>query len=227
MTKIIKILGIEKVTHDVKRFRLEKPKGYKFTPGQAADVAINKPGWKEKTHPFTFTSLNDEPELEFTIKGYPLKLYPEHKGMTETLHKLMVGDELIISEPWGTINYQEPGVFIAGGAGITPFIAILRDLRKKNKIGGNKLIFSNKTPKDVILEKELKELFDDNSLVLTLTREEVSGYESGRVDKNFLEKHVKDFDKHFYICGPKAMVTDLKNILAGLGVNVDSVVFEE
>lgn len=228
MAKIIKILAIESVTHDVKRFVLEKPKGYKFIPGQATDVAINKPKWKDKTHPFTFTSLNEDEALEFIIKGYPVKDDPNHKGMTELLHKLETGDKLIIDEPWGTINYKGPGVFIAGGAGITPFIAILRDLKRKNKLKGNKLIFSNKTKKDVILEKELREMFGDSGdLVLTLTREELAGYEKGRITGEFLKNHLSDFSQHFYICGPKRMVEDLKGYLAGLGAEADSVVFEE
>lgn len=227
MTKTIKILAIENVTHDVKRFILEKPKGYKYIPGQATDVAINMPKWKEKTHPFTFTSLNEDEVLEFTIKGYPLKKYPNHKGMTEALHKLKVGDELLIDDPWGTINYKGPGVFIAGGAGITPFIAILRQLNKDGKLKGNKFIFSNKTKKDVILEKEIREIFKPGDLILTLTREKAEGYEEGRIDFRFLKKHLEDFHQHFYICGPKEMVEDLKKNLKKLGVKTDSVVFEE
>ena len=93
---------------------------------------------------------------------------------------------------WGTINYKGPGVFIAGGAGITPFIAILRMLKKDGKIEGNKLFFSNKTTEDVILEKEFREMFDPNDLMLTLTKEKVAGYESGRVDSEFLKKHIKN-----------------------------------
>ncbi len=227
MAKTVKILSIEKVTHDVKRFILEKPEGYKYIPGQATDVAINRPEWKEKAHPFTFTSLNEDPDLEFTIKGYPRSMYPEHKGMTEALHKLKVGDEFIIDDSWGTINYKGPGVFIAGGAGITPFIAIFRDLRNKKVLSGNKLIFSSKTKADVILEEELREMFPPDDLILTLTKEKAYGYEYGRVTNDFVKKYINDFSKHVYICGPKAMVSDLKSILAGLGVSSDSVVFEE
>ncbi|MFV1917069.1 MAG: FAD-binding oxidoreductase [Patescibacteria group bacterium] len=227
MAKIVKILTTEFVTHDVKRFVLEKPKGYKFIPGQATDVAINKLKWKKKTHPFTFTSLNEDPDLEFTIKEYPLKLYPDHKGMTEMLHQLKVGDELIVGEPWGTINYKGPGVFIAGGVGITPFISILRDLKEKNKLSGNKLIFSNKTKDDMILEEEFRKMFNPDDLILTLTREKVAGFESGRVDEAFLKKYVKDFHQNFYICGPKPMVAGLKETLANFGAKTDSIVFEE
>ena len=97
---IAKILSINPVTRDVKRFTVEKPKGFKFTPGQATEVAINKPGWQDKKRPFTFTSLNSDPNLEFIIKEYPLFKYPDHTGVTEAIHKLKKGDEFIIDEPW-------------------------------------------------------------------------------------------------------------------------------
>lgn len=38
---IVKILNIDKVTHNVKRFQVEKPEGYTFNPGQATEVSIN------------------------------------------------------------------------------------------------------------------------------------------------------------------------------------------
>ncbi|MEO8414268.1 MAG: flavodoxin reductase, partial [Ginsengibacter sp.] len=77
----------------------------------------------EEKRPFTFTSLNENPYLEFTIKRYE-----DHHGITDKMHQLMPGDELIISDVWGAIEYKGPGYFIAGGAGITPFISILRQL---------------------------------------------------------------------------------------------------
>jgi len=117
MKNIVRILEIEEVTHDVKCFRMEKPAGYQFVPGQATDVAINKPGLEEEKRPFTFTALNAAPYLEFTIKGYP-----DHHGVTQQLHQLQPGDELIIEDAWVPIEYKSPGYFIAGGAGITPFV---------------------------------------------------------------------------------------------------------
>ena len=89
--------------------------------------------------------------LEFTIK-----CYSDHEGVTRALHRLAAGAELLLSEPFGTISYQGPGVFLAGGAGITPFMAILRERARAADLDGNTLIFSNKTPADVICEKELR-----------------------------------------------------------------------
>lgn len=208
------------VTHDVKCFRVEKPEGYSFTPGQATEVAINKQGWENERRPFTFTALNDEPYLEFTIKRYE-----DHNGVTNQIHQLNNGDELIIHDVWGAIEYKGPGYFIAGGAGITPFIAILRQLHKDGTAAGNTLFFSNKTFADIIYEKELGDILG-RGLVNVITNEKTE-QQHGRIDEAFLKGHVSDFSKHFYVCGPDKMISDVNDILVKNGAKPDSVVFEK
>ena len=221
MRYIVKIEEIIPVTHDVKCFRMESPAGFTFLPGQATDLSVNRPGMEGDLRPFTFTALTGKPYLEFTIKRYP-----EHQGVTDLLHRLQPGDELIIGEPWGAIAYNGPGYFIAGGAGITPFIAILRNLYEENKIAGNRLIFSNKTAGDIIYEDELFKMLGTNSKFI-LTRDQKSGYESGRIDEKLIKKYVSDFSSRFYVCGPDPMVNEIVNTLQTLGASVDSLVFEK
>jgi ferredoxin-NADP reductase len=218
---IVKIISIKEVTHDVKSFRLEKPDGYQFIPGQATEVSIRKEGREDEKRPFTFTSLNDDAWLEFTIKGYN-----DHKGVTNQLHQLAAGDELVIRDVWGAIEYKGPGYFIAGGAGITPFMAILRQLKKDKQTAGNSLFFSNKTAEDIIYEEELKSILG-NDAHLILTKDKNPNYESGYINNEFLKKNILDFTKHFYICGPDKMIADINNVLVGLGANPDVVVFEK
>lgn len=217
----VRILEIAEVTHDVKRFRFEKPDGYAYVPGQATDVSVNKPGWENELRPFTFTSLNDFPYLELTIKRYA-----DHNGVTNQIHQLQVGDELIIRDVWGAIAYKGPGYFIAGGAGITPFIAILRQLHKEQKLAGNKLLFANKTSRDIIYEKELWGMLGSN-FVNILSQENDSRYAYGLIDEVFLKKQVPDFKTHFYVCGPDKMISNVNEILAKAGAAPESVVFEK
>lgn len=221
MVHTIKIKSIENVTHNVKRFRCEKPTGYTFNPGQATEVAINKKGWEEEKRPFTFTALNNSPYLEFTIK-----IYDDHKGVTNELNSLVPGDELIVDDVWGTIVYGGSGYFIAGGAGITPFIAILRQLKKENKVAGNKLFFSNKTTRDIILEDELNCILGEN-VIYTITDEPTNNYHTGFINEAFIKKHVDDFSKPFYLCGPPQMVEALTHCLTKLGASSDAIVFEK
>ena len=217
----VKILKTENVTHNVKRFTLSKPDNYKFTPGQATDIIIDLPAWKGERRPFTFTALNEWDTLEFTIK-----IYYDHNGVTNELGKLKPGDQLIIHDVFGAIQFKGEGVFIAGGAGVTPFIAILRDLFHENKIGNNKLIFSNKTKKDIILKDEFENMLGNN-FINTLTDEKTDEYDSDKIDQNYLKQKVSDFNQYFYICGPDPMIEAIRKELLALGVKEDKIVTEE
>jgi ferredoxin-NADP reductase len=221
MRHTVKILGIKEVTHNVKSFKIEKPANYTFVPGQATDVSVNKPGWEKEKRPFTFTSLNEYPYLEFTIKRYA-----DHNGVTNQIHQLKEGDELIIRDVWGAIAYKGPGYFIAGGAGITPFMAILRQLHKDQELAGNKLIFSNKTSKDIIYQSELASMLGKD-IINVLSEEEDARYLHGHVNEDFLKKEIPDFNTHFYVCGPDKMISDINEILVKQGASPDSVVFEK
>lgn len=219
---IVKILKVGIVTHDVRSFKVEKPNNYNFIPGQAVDLSINLPDYKDKKRPFTLTSLNEDPFLQFTIKTYP-----ERNNVTKNLLDLKPGNEFVISEPWGDIHYEKKGVFIAGGAGITPFIAILRQLRKESRLKGNMLIFSNKMEKDIILKPELDEMSNLGlKLIYTLTRENKKNYENRHIDKEFLKEKISDFKQHFYVCGPIKFVGEIQHTLKELGAKAESIILE-
>jgi ferredoxin-NADP reductase len=217
----VKILRIEQVTHDVKHFTVQKPAGYTYKPGQATEVSINQPGWKNEKRPFTFTGLTTSDHLEFVIK-----IYADHEGVTNQLGQLKAGDELLVHDVWGAIEYKGKGVFIAGGAGITPFIAIFRQLYKDKKTDGNTLIFSNKTTKDIILRDELEKMLGDK-FINVITDERIPGVRHERIDKPYLAEVIHDFSQHFYICGPKKFTEAVKISLIELGAEVDAVVIEK
>ena len=217
---VVKIIDIEQLTHDVKRFRVEKPDGYKFAPGQATGVTVNRAELKKKRRSFTFTGLNSDPYLEFTIK-----IYHDHDGLTAELDRLSPGDEVVIGVPWGAITYRGKGVFIAGGAGITPFLAIFRDLYARNELSGNLLLYANKTRGDIILEQELADMLGD-AFVNILSREKVEGYGFGHINEETLRNHIDDFGLSFYLCGPPSMMHSLTSILSQLGVDRKAVTMD-
>ena len=220
MTHEVTLLMSGFVTHDVRRFIVSRPDGFECEPGQGVELAIDHPDWREEGRPFTPTSLDDDRVLEFTIKAYPA-----HNGVTQALHALEPGARLLMSDPFGTIRYKGPGVFIAGGAGITPFIAILRRLARDDDLEGQSLVFSNKTPADVIVEKELRHMLRERC-VLTCTEEEAPGYENRRIDRDFLSAHIEDFGQHFYVCGPPEFNESVNDALKDLGASPDLLVFE-
>lgn len=215
----VKILKTKMVTHNVKQFTLEKPPGFTFLSGQAADVSINRAGLEDELRPFTFTSLNSDDHLEFTIKTYT-----DHDGVTKKLLDVGMGEELIIHEVFGAITYKGPGLFIAGGAGITPFISILRQLRKDHQLAGNTLLFANRTENDIILKDELDAMLGRNHI--DVISNPMSGAQGSRIDKKMIQRQLTGDNQYGYICGPDDFVADMKDYLLELGMPEDYIVIE-
>jgi ferredoxin-NADP reductase len=220
MAHIVKIKSIQKITPDVLQIVVEKPSGFTFNPGQAADISINKNVWKDQKNPFTFTSLPEDDHVEFTIKTYP-----SHKGVTNELLNTKAGEELIIHDVFGDIGYKGEGVFIAGGAGITPFISIFRYLQSKNLIGNNKLVFANKMKTDIIHEEMFTKLLGKN-FINVLSDEILKGYEHGYITAELLQDYITPSDKYFYLCGPPPMMNAVEKHLTVLHVDPESIVKE-
>ena len=221
MQTSVRILDTIPVTHNVRHYRLERPRGYGFSPGQATEVSIDRDGWQDRKRPFTFTCLPDAEMLELTIKSYF-----DHNGVTNELWSLGAGDRLILRDVWGTIQYRGKGTFIAGGAGVTPFIAILRHLNATGKIAGNRLIVSNRTEKDIILREEFDSM-EGLDVLWTVTDDPKSKLLQERIDAGFLKAHVPDLAQNFYLCGPDAMVSDLRGLLEAAGADVGNVTWEK
>lgn len=216
----VRVKKVEHLTHDVLHIVVDKPDGANFHPGQATEVFIDKEGWRNQGRPFTFICLPEEENLEFAIKTYP-----DHGGVTNELLNLEAGDQLILNDIFGAIEYKGEGTFIAGGAGITPFIAILRQLKANNELHNNTLIFSNKTERDIILKEEFEEMLGDKFINI-LSEEESDIHAYGMVSEEFIEKYA-NLDGYFYICGPIPMINAVKKQLANLGIPDNRIIIED
>lgn len=216
----VKIISIVHLTHDVLNIVAEKPTTIDYQPGQAVDISISKPNWEHELRAFTFTSLPDDGYIEFTIKTYP-----SHNGVTAQLLSLNKGDELLMHDVFGDITYKGEGIFIAGGAGVTPFISILKQLEKENRIGNNKLIFANKTKADIIFEDKFCQLLGDN-FVNILSNENIANYEYGFISADLIRRHINEPSQYFYLCGPEPMMQAVEKHLFALGISKRFIVRE-
>ncbi|WP_415922232.1 FAD-binding oxidoreductase [Tateyamaria sp. SN6-1] len=220
MTRTLTLRAVEPVTHDTNRYIFDAPANLDFEPGQAAELSIDKKGWREAGRPFTFTSLPGDDRVEFIIK-----IYEERDGVTDRMDDLKPGDEVMLDGPFGAITDQGPGTFIAAGAGITPFIPLLRDRARRADLGGCHLIFANDAARDIILRDEWAEM--DLPVDFILSEEKADGCDHGQVDHSYLRDKIRNFDQTFYICGPQAFVDTVRDGLKALGADEDRIVTEE
>ncbi|MCB1363507.1 MAG: flavodoxin reductase [Rhodobacteraceae bacterium] len=211
---------IEPVTHDTHHLVFDRPEGFDYSPGQGVELHLLKDGWEKKGRPFTPITLPHEPDLEFIIKSYP-----DHKGVTEQIGRMKPGDEVEMKGPFGAISDQGPGVFIAGGAGVTPMIAVLRKrLHDHGTLSGSTLVFANKTEADIIWRDRFEAM--EGLATAFVVDEPGASVPRQRLDRDYLRRFVKA-DSRCYLCGPPPMMRAVSEALHDLGVADAQIVKEE
>lgn len=217
MNYAVKLLRKQKMTHDVILLSLERPANYSFTPGQYTELSVELPGKPLECSTFSFIGLNSDLDVQLAMKASP-----ENPEINTHLRRLEEGDVVQISDPRNEVLYRGPGVFIAGGTGITPFMAIFRQLNQDGKLDGNTLLYANKRGEDICFEGELYQMFGtDFTSILTL--EDRPRNATGKIDVGFIEKHVTQLDQPFYVCGPEPFVNHVADVLKETGVDAGSI----
>ncbi len=220
MTHTLTLQEITPVTPDTYKLTFNRPDGFNFEAGQATELAIQKDGLRDEGRPFTMTSRPNDSHLEFVIKSYP-----DHDGVTKEIPNLGMTDQVTATDPFGAITDHGPGVFIAGGAGITPFISILRKHQEMGE-APSKLIFANETMDDIILQ-EMWQSMPAVDETFVVSQNPADTVREGRIDKSMLEELVADKQQPFYICGPGGMVDAVRDSLKEMGVAEDHIITED
>jgi NAD(P)H-flavin reductase len=190
---------------------------FPFVPGQFIMLQMDL----EKTGKFKVNG--DKPKIQ--KRAFSMSSSPTEKNYLEVTVKttedaffsdylvnyLETNEEVTIKGPFGQFYFDENNtkknlILIGAGSGISPLMSILRSAKDVNP----HIIFSNKTEDEILWRKEIEELSPNT---FTLTREEWDG-ETGRVDKEMIEKCLKDKkETDFYLCGPPLFVRDIERIL--------------
>lgn len=144
--------------------------------------------------------------------------------MTEQIGQLQPGDGVAMKGPFGAISDQGSGISIAGGAGVTPMIAVLRKrLQDHGTLAGSTLIFANKTESDIIWRDRFEAM--DGLKTVFVVDESSGDVPEQRVDRDFLSGFV-DADSRCYLCGPPPMMKAVRAALGELGVKDDRIIEE-
>ena len=134
-----------------------------------------------------------------------------------------VGDEVVVSGGEGFMYYEELRdgknvVAIAGGVGITPYIAMARAIRDGIEDFNLTVIFNSRTEAEILFKAEFDEICaetDKVKIVHVLSREEKEGYEYGHITAEIIQKYAPE-SYSVYICGPenmyKAVLAEVKKL---------------
>jgi ferredoxin-NADP reductase len=143
-----------------------------------------------------------------------------------SLAELEIGDEVDVEPPKGDFQLPEDTsrdyVFVAGGIGITVFRSMLRYIADEQLPYRVTLVYSNRDRESTAFLDELQELEEQVPsfrLIATMTGDPGWQGENGRVDGEFLRKHLGDLGSFTYLlAGPPPMVEGVVDELKQAGV---------
>ncbi|MGE0814633.1 MAG: 2Fe-2S iron-sulfur cluster-binding protein [Vicinamibacterales bacterium] len=219
------ILSVIAESPDIKTFRLARPEGFEFTPGQFLTVRLRADG----ADVVRCYSISSAP----AARGY-LEISVRRQGrVSNTLHALArPGTVLSVRAPAGAFTYpggdDRPLVLLGGGIGVTPLMSMARHAVLTEPTRPVTLIYSAKSLGDFAFRDELLTLarrHDHLQVCFAATRGDAPpDVYKGRIDERLIQSVVPDV-RHAVslICGPQAMIDGLTAALIGLGVPKDQV----
>lgn len=222
------VLAVLVETPEIRTFRIARPDGFEFKPGQFAMVRVDLDG-KQLVRCY---SISSSP----AVRGY-FEISVRRQGQVSGfLHATMQpGSSLEIRGPQGSFVYPDgkrPIVLLAAGIGITPLLSMLRHALEREPQRPVTLVFSAKTEAQVPFLRELQFLSGRHPffrLAIALSQSPgLDGYYPGRIDRGLIETVASDvLESVCYICGPLPMIDDSVRMLAELGVPRERIRFEK
>ena len=126
---------------------------------------------------------------------------------------------------------EERFLFIAGGTGIAPLRAMIRQAVLTRRAARMRLLYSARTPADFSYVRELRAMAQRGEIELTLTATRDSSARwrgsRGRITADRLRPLVDDRATLCFVCGPAAMVDDVPAVLRRLGIPLSRIRLEE
>ena len=171
---------------------------------------VQHEGSNEK-HPFTIASVvNSEHEIHFAIKAlghYTRRIQNEWK----------VGDKLMIEGPYGRFLFDQSPlskqIWIAGGVGITPFIAWLESLQGRRLVQDVTLYYCVNEREECLVPEYIASLAAASGITLKLHCSNSDGYlqpESLPIDEN----------TSVWFCGPAGFANKIQQAIRQKGLSV-------
>lgn len=188
--------------------------------GQFAFITFDK---EEGPHPFTISSAwKNDARIEFLIKG----LGDYTKTLPSILHE---GDTVEIEGPYGQFDFstgKSRQIWVAGGIGITPFIARIEALNttKINRDVSESidLFYSTNEPDESFISS-IKESADRAGVKLHV----LVANKDGRLNTEQICKQVPEWKgSTIWFCGPKEFGKALRQDFINKGLSNDSFHYE-
>jgi ferredoxin-NADP reductase len=221
------VKSIREETYRTKTLALSLPAWVAHRPGQHYDVRLTAPDGYQAQRSYSIASEPERTgEIDLTVERLA-------EGEVSTyLHDVLApGDRIEVRGPIGGYFVWEaslggPLLLVAGGSGVVPLMSMVRHRRAAGSNVPTHLLYSSRTPEDVIYADELRGLQqsgDGLRVIQTFTRTQPpnwTGY-ARRIDAAMLKEVVAPLGRkaQAFICGPTLLVEAAADGLVEAGLS--------
>jgi ring-1,2-phenylacetyl-CoA epoxidase subunit PaaE len=224
----LRVARVDRLTDDAAALTFDVPAqltdDYAFRAGQS--LTVRRVGdRRDERRDYSICAPHGAP-LRIGVREVPGGLFSSW-----LVHRVRAGDEIEVLPPSGrfTADLARPGdhVFVVAGSGITPVLS-LAATALRNPASTATVLYGNRRTDTVMFTDELADLKDRYgprlTLVHVLSRESRdSEVTSGRLTGNRLRTLVAalidvEHVDHWWLCGPHGLITEVRSLLAELGV---------
>lgn len=171
-------------------------------------------GGRTETHPFTLTAPEGDTELSVYVRDSGDWT---HDAQTD----IRPGDMIRLNGPFGafTPTQADPArsqVWVAGGAGITPFLATIRTWHRTSRTAPVRLVYTARTAADAPAWDEINRAAQ---ALPWLSIEPVFTQHGDRIDSDRITRLATDTasaDALWYVCGPGGLKDSTTESLQGV-----------
>jgi ferredoxin-NADP reductase len=224
--QISTVTAIRSETPEVSSYTLQLPNWRAHRAGQHYDVRLTAADGYQAQRSYSVASPPSRTgEVDLTIERIADgEVSPYFHDIVE------VGDMVEVRGPIGGYFVWEPALggpllLVAGGSGVVPLMAMLRERASADLKPPTVLLYSSRTFDDVIYRDELATLASNDAgmrVIQTLTRSQPPGWNgyNRRIDRPMLTEAIAAVGAQplAYICGPTLLVEAAANGLVELGV---------
>lgn len=191
--------------------------------GQHVDLRLTAEDGYQAQRSYSIASAPEDPQLVLTVARVD-----DGEVSPYLVDELAPGDQLEVRGPIGGYFAWEdrmigPVLLVGGGSGVVPLRSMLRHHVASHSAVQTRLIYSVRSPEDVIYRDELSDLAGEAAIDVTLafTRSWPPGWDGlhGRIDADVLSDlgWGPNTEALTFVCGPNRFVEFVAQTLVALG----------
>lgn len=220
-----RVVGQDRLTHDIVRLRIQLDEALAYKAGQFAELSLDSLSGVARSYSFA-NPVQPDSQVSFFVRRVPGGVF------SSWVHEQnLIGQTVRVDGPLGDFWLRPadtPLLLIAGGSGLAPILALLKDGVAQQCARSTTLLFGAREERDLYALDEIQDIARQWAgrfrFIPVLSAAEADA--TWRGERGLVVDHIEpviEAGSQAYLCGPPPMIDSAVSVLRQLGVTGDQI----